>query len=155
MFRRDEATFFCWTGDRDHLAQCESSLVSSPPSFQRIKESFDSPFVGGEKMVHLLVMSHESKELSPFLWFLLWRQKEKKKKQEENIGNHSDGLGGIKENPSACLLLLLFDPIRRIERNPLSAYILCIQPVQRTDRGGNEKKKVRSDTAHSSLVEET
>jgi hypothetical protein len=43
VFRRDEATFFCWTaGDRDHLAQCESSLVSSPPSFQRIKESFDS-----------------------------------------------------------------------------------------------------------------
>jgi hypothetical protein len=50
-------------------------------------------------MVHLLVLSHESKELSPFLWFLLWREKEKKKKQEENIGNHSDGLGGIKENP--------------------------------------------------------
>jgi len=57
--------FFVERGDRDHLAQCDSSLVSSPPSFfffRRIKESFDGPSLG-EKMVHLLVLSHGSKEL--------------------------------------------------------------------------------------------
>ena len=114
-----------------------------------------SSLKGGGRKWSIYWCCHTSPKNYPrFFGSFYEEKKRRKKKQEENIGNHSDGLGGIKENPSACLLLLLFDPIRRIERNPLSTYILCIQPVQRTVRGGNEKKKVRSDTAHSSLLSE-